>query len=105
MQFQLSSLPILALVASVHITPAVAASPGLYLCQNWGFNEQPNFCNHYTEPWGKCSKCPGSVLRRSIGPDYVLNGNIATITDRFPPDARGVSSAGPDPGNWCTLYE
>ncbi|KAI0529771.1 hypothetical protein GGR58DRAFT_495699 [Xylaria digitata] len=83
MYFQLSSLAILVSTASVLIPPAAAASPGLYLCQNWGFNEQPNYCNKYSEPWGKCT----------------------TITDRFPNDARGVSSAGPDPGNWCTLYE
>ncbi|KAF3033959.1 hypothetical protein E8E12_002603 [Didymella heteroderae] len=62
---------------------AAAASPGLYLCQNAHFNERPNFCNKYTSPWGQCT----------------------TITDRFPTGDRGVSSAGPDPGNWCTLYQ
>ncbi|KAI8631756.1 hypothetical protein F5Y19DRAFT_492716 [Xylariaceae sp. FL1651] len=83
MEFKASSLPLLIFMASVQVIPAAAASPGLYLCENWGFNEQPNFCHEYTEPWGKCT----------------------TITDLFPTDSRGVSSAGPSPGNWCTLYE
>ncbi|KAH7069814.1 hypothetical protein BKA63DRAFT_606165 [Paraphoma chrysanthemicola] len=83
MHSQITVLSALAAAAFMAV-PALAASPGLYLCQNWGFSEQPNnLCHHYTEPWGKCT----------------------TITDRFPTDARGVSSAGPDQGNWCTLYE
>ncbi|KAF2996793.1 hypothetical protein E8E13_000357 [Curvularia kusanoi] len=70
-------------LASMMASPAAAASPGLYLCQNWGFNNNPNFCYKYTVPWGRCT----------------------TITDRFPPGDRGVSSAGPDEHNWCTLYQ
>ena len=56
MRFQLSfSNPLV--IAAMMVVPALAASPGLYLCQNWGFNDIPdNFCYKYTEPWGKCSK-------------------------------------------------
>ena len=56
MRFQLSfSNPLV--IAAMMVVPALAASPGLYLCQNWGFNDRPdNFCYKYTEPWGKCSK-------------------------------------------------
>ncbi|KAH6873310.1 hypothetical protein BKA58DRAFT_456931 [Alternaria rosae] len=83
MRFQLPSLTPF-VMAAMMATPSLAASPGLYLCQNWGFNDRPdNFCYKYTEPWGKCT----------------------TITGRFSGGDRGVSSAGPDQGNWCTLYE
>ncbi|KAH6851272.1 hypothetical protein B0I37DRAFT_373666 [Chaetomium sp. MPI-CAGE-AT-0009] len=61
--------------------PAVEkrASPGIYLCSDARF--QGN-CYHYTTPWGVCT----------------------TITDRFPSGFPGVSAAGADWGNWCTLY-
>ncbi|KAK4220586.1 hypothetical protein QBC38DRAFT_351778, partial [Podospora fimiseda] len=55
------------------------ASPGLYLCENSRFQ---GYCYHYQTPWGVCT----------------------TITDRFPSGVHGVSAAGADPGNWCTLY-
>ncbi|KAK4220902.1 hypothetical protein QBC38DRAFT_513825 [Podospora fimiseda] len=55
------------------------ASPGLYLCENARFQ---GYCYHYNTPWGVCT----------------------TITDRFPSGDRGVSAAGADWGNWCTLY-
>ncbi|KAK4458102.1 hypothetical protein QBC42DRAFT_277443 [Cladorrhinum samala] len=55
------------------------ASPGLYLCENARFQ---GYCYHFTTPWGVCT----------------------TITSWFPSGDRGVSSAGADWGNWCTLY-
>ncbi|KAK4034650.1 hypothetical protein C8A01DRAFT_38908 [Parachaetomium inaequale] len=59
--------------------PVKRASPGLYLCENARFQ---GYCYHYTTPWGVCT----------------------TITDHFPSGDRGVSAAGADWGNWCTLY-
>ncbi|KAK4183325.1 hypothetical protein QBC35DRAFT_508224 [Podospora australis] len=55
------------------------ASPGIYLCENARFR---GYCHHFTNPWGVCT----------------------TITDWFPSGDRGVSAAGADWGNWCTLY-
>ncbi|KAF4218921.1 hypothetical protein CNMCM8980_008293 [Aspergillus fumigatiaffinis] len=52
---------------------------GLYLCSEVGFR---GTCIHYTTPWGECTN----------------------IWQTFPPGRReGVSAAGADPGNWCTL--
>ena len=75
--FWLSALTVNALPASEPLEKR--ASPGLYLCENARFQ---GFCYHYTTPWGQCN----------------------TITNRFPSGDRGVSAAGADWGNWCTLY-
>ncbi|KAK3989604.1 hypothetical protein QBC44DRAFT_369896 [Cladorrhinum sp. PSN332] len=55
------------------------ASPGIYLCENARFQ---GYCRHFTTAWGVCT----------------------TITPWFPSGDRGVSAAGADWGNWCTLY-
>ncbi|KAH7063066.1 hypothetical protein B0J12DRAFT_157464 [Macrophomina phaseolina] len=71
------------LVAAAPFTEEVVIkktmNAGLYLCENAGFK---GYCVHFTTPFGQCN----------------------TITDRFPPGDRGVSAAGADTGNWCTLY-
>jgi hypothetical protein len=71
---------------------------GLYLCSEVGFR---GTCIHYTTPWGGL---PQPV--RCIGERNGLTcSHIANIWQTFPPGRReGVSAAGADPGNWCTLY-
>jgi hypothetical protein len=79
------------------------ASPGIYLCENARFQ---GYCYHYTTPWGVCSKFIRLYsFRFTMSPvNKTLNKLLATITDRFPSGHRGVSAAGADWGNWCTLY-
>lgn len=83
MRFQLPSLTPF-VMAAMMAAPSLAASPGLYLCQNWGFNDRPdNFCYKYTEPWGKCSKIP-------FRPKYLLHVTHLYTQPPSPVVSRGV---------------
>ncbi|KAL8919517.1 MAG: hypothetical protein Q9208_006709 [Pyrenodesmia sp. 3 TL-2023] len=54
----------------------IAGNSGIYICVDGGFT---GYCRYFSTPFGQCTNLDGDLARK-------------------------VSAAGPDKGNWCTLY-
>ncbi|KAI4281355.1 MAG: hypothetical protein L6R38_003750 [Xanthoria sp. 2 TBL-2021] len=54
----------------------IAGNSGIYLCVDGGFT---GYCRYFSNPFGQCTNLDGDLAHKA-------------------------SAAGPDKGNWCTLY-